>query len=53
MAGVKGLRGVTRKIGREEGRQINIWDIDHMNKIVPAFLFNMQDHRHSTADSNG
>ena len=44
MAGLKGLRGVIKKIGREEGLQLNIWDINHMNKIVPPFLFNMQEH---------
>ena len=51
MAGLKGLRGVIKKIGREEGLQLNIWDIDHMNKIVPAFIFNMQGH--TTALAHG
>ena len=43
MAGLKGLRGVIKKIGSQDGPQLNIWAIDHMNKIVPPFLFNMQD----------
>lgn len=43
MAGLCGLRGVIKKIGHQDILQLNIWDIDHMNKIVPPFLFNMQD----------
>ena len=43
-AGLKGLRGVIKKIGHQDSVQLNIWDIDHMNKIVPPFLFNMQHH---------
>ena len=43
MAGLHALRGVVKKIGHQEGLQLNIWDIDHMNKIVPPFLFNMQE----------
>ena len=42
LAGLKGLRGVIIKIGHQDSVQLNIWDIDHMNKIVPPFLFNMQ-----------
>lgn len=42
LAGLKGLRGVIKKIGHQDSVQLNIWDIDHMNKIVPPFLFNMQ-----------
>ncbi len=45
MAGLRGLRGVVKKIGHQDGLQLNIWDIDHINKIVPPFLFNMQDSR--------
>ena len=44
LAGLKGLRGVIKKIGHHDSVQLNIWDIDHMNKIVPPFLFNMQQH---------
>lgn len=43
MAGLCGLRGVIKKIGHQDVLPLNIWDIDHMNKIVPPFLFNMQD----------
>ncbi len=43
MAGLCGLRGVIKKIGHQDGIQLNIWDIDHMNKIVPPCLFNMQE----------
>ncbi|XP_064391131.1 protein EFR3 homolog B-like [Halichondria panicea] len=49
MAGLQGLRGVIKKIGRQDNLQMNIWDLDHMNKIVPPFLFNM--HSHSVAQS--
>ena len=42
MAGLRGLRGVIKKIGHQDVLQLNIWDISHMNKIVPPFLFNMQ-----------
>ena len=42
LAGLKGLRGVIIKIGHQDSVQLNIWDVDHMNKIVPPFLFNMQ-----------
>ena len=48
LAGLKGLRGVIKKTGREEGLQLNIWDINHMNKIVPPFLFNMQEYAAAT-----
>lgn len=43
LAGLCGLRGVIKKIGHQDLLQLNIWDIDHMNKIVPPFLFNMED----------
>ena len=42
-AGLQGLQGVIKKVGRQEGLQLNIWDWDHMNKIVPAFLFILQE----------
>ena len=44
LAGLKGLRGVIKKIGHQDSVQLNVWDIYHMNKIVPPFLFNMQQH---------
>ena len=43
MAGLCGLRGVIKKIGHQDVLQLNIWDLNHMNKIVPPFLFNMQE----------
>ncbi|XP_064391067.1 protein EFR3 homolog B-like [Halichondria panicea] len=49
MAGLQRLRGVIKKIGRQDNLQMNIWDLGHMNKIVPPFLFNM--HSHSVAQS--
>ena len=42
-AGLQGLQGVINKVGKQEGLQLNIWDWDHMNKIVPAFLFILQE----------
>ena len=56
LAGLKGLRAVIKKIGRQDGVQLNIWDIDHMNKIVPPFLFNMQQgwqQRHERREQGG
>ena len=52
LSGLKGLRGVIKKIGRQDSVQLNIWDIDHMNKIVPPFLFNMQ-HQWQERQSSG
>ena len=31
------------KVGAEGGA---MWESDHLHKIVPAFLMNMQDHAH-------
>lgn len=41
MAGIKGLQGVVRKTVNDE-LQANIWDPQHMDKIVPSLLFNLQ-----------
>lgn len=41
MAGIKGLQGVVRKTVKDE-LQANIWDPQHMDKIVPSLLFNLQ-----------
>lgn len=41
-AGIKGLRGVVRKTVGDE-LQANIWEKQHMEKIVPSLLFNMHD----------
>lgn len=39
--GVGGLQGVIRKTVSDE-LQVNIWDKQHMDKIVPSLLINMQ-----------
>ncbi|XP_052009535.1 protein EFR3 homolog B-like isoform X2 [Xyrauchen texanus] len=41
MAGIRGLQGVVRKTVNDE-LQANIWDPQHMEKIVPSLLFNLQ-----------
>lgn len=41
MSGIKGLQGVVRKTVNDE-LQANIWEPQHMDKIVPSLLFNLQ-----------
>ncbi|XP_078260806.1 protein EFR3 homolog B-like isoform X2 [Rhinoraja longicauda] len=41
MSGIKGLQGVVRKTVSDE-LQANIWEPQHMDKIVPSLLFNLQ-----------
>uniref|UniRef100_A0ACB8G972 Protein EFR3 B n=1 Tax=Sphaerodactylus townsendi TaxID=933632 RepID=A0ACB8G972_9SAUR len=41
MSGIKGLQGVVRKTVNDE-LQANIWDPQHMDKIVPSLLYNLQ-----------
>ncbi|XP_059622493.1 protein EFR3 homolog cmp44E isoform X1 [Phlebotomus argentipes] len=41
MAGIKGLQGVIRKTVSDDLVE-NIWEKQHMDKIVPSLLFNMQ-----------
>ncbi|XP_031627177.1 protein EFR3 homolog cmp44E isoform X2 [Contarinia nasturtii] len=41
VAGIKGLQGVIRKTVSDDLVE-NIWDKQHMEKIVPSLLFNMQ-----------
>lgn len=41
MAGIKGLQGVIRKTVSDDLVE-NIWERQHMEKIVPSLLFNMQ-----------
>ncbi|XP_056283912.1 protein EFR3 homolog B isoform X3 [Pseudoliparis swirei] len=41
ISGIKGLQGVVRKTVNDE-LQANIWDPQHMDKIVPSLLFNLQ-----------
>lgn len=40
MAGIKGLQGVIRKTVSDDLVE-NIWEKQHMEKIVPSLLFNM------------
>uniref|UniRef100_A0A8C9TAC6 EFR3 homolog B n=2 Tax=Scleropages formosus TaxID=113540 RepID=A0A8C9TAC6_SCLFO len=42
IAGIRGLQGVVRKTVNDE-LQANIWDPQHMDKIVPSLLFNLQE----------
>uniref|UniRef100_A0A8K9X610 EFR3 homolog Ba (S. cerevisiae) n=1 Tax=Oncorhynchus mykiss TaxID=8022 RepID=A0A8K9X610_ONCMY len=49
MAGIRGLQGVVRKTVRDE-LQANIWERQHMDKIVPSLLFNLQDPTDSPAE---
>ncbi|KRG04806.1 protein EFR3 homolog cmp44E isoform X2 [Drosophila mojavensis] len=41
LAGIKGLQGVIRKTVSDDLVE-NIWEAQHMEKIVPSLLFNMQ-----------
>ncbi|XP_064557384.1 protein EFR3 homolog B-like, partial [Zonotrichia leucophrys gambelii] len=49
MSGIRGLQGVVRKTVNDE-LQANIWEPQHMDKIVPSLLFNLQ-HAHSRCPS--
>ena len=42
IAGLNGLRGVIRKTVSDD-LQLDIWNDQHMEKIVPSLLFNMQE----------
>ncbi|XP_029687482.1 protein EFR3 homolog A isoform X1 [Takifugu rubripes] len=42
VAGIRGLQGVVRKTVNDELQAI-IWEPQHMDKLVPSMLFNMQD----------
>ncbi|XP_044540239.1 protein EFR3 homolog A [Gracilinanus agilis] len=41
VAGIRGIQGVVRKTVNDE-LQATIWEPQHMDKIVPSLLFNMQ-----------
>ncbi|CAH2285945.1 EFR3 homolog A isoform X1 [Pelobates cultripes] len=41
IAGIKGIQGVVRKTVNDELRA-TIWEPQHMDKIVPSLIFNMQ-----------
>ncbi|KAJ8039272.1 Protein EFR3-like B [Holothuria leucospilota] len=42
VAGLKGLRGIVKKTVSDD-LQYNIWEKQNMDKIIPSFLFNMQE----------
>lgn len=42
LAGLNGIKGVVRKTVTDD-LQVDIWDKNHMDKIVPSLLYNMQD----------
>jgi hypothetical protein len=50
VAGLRGLRGVVRKTVGDD-LQSNIWQRQHMEKIVPSILYNLHDK--SNADRTG
>uniref|UniRef100_A0A8C1NHK0 Protein EFR3 homolog A n=2 Tax=Cyprinus carpio TaxID=7962 RepID=A0A8C1NHK0_CYPCA len=45
-SGIKGLQGVVRKTVNDELQAI-IWEPQHMDKLIPSMLFNMQDNEDS------
>uniref|UniRef100_A0A9R1SLY5 Protein EFR3 homolog A n=2 Tax=Cyprinus carpio TaxID=7962 RepID=A0A9R1SLY5_CYPCA len=49
VAGIKGLQGVVRKTVNDELQAI-IWEPQHMDKLIPSMLFNMQDNEDSESD---
>uniref|UniRef100_A0A8B9KED5 EFR3 homolog A (S. cerevisiae) n=1 Tax=Astyanax mexicanus TaxID=7994 RepID=A0A8B9KED5_ASTMX len=49
VAGIKGLQGVVRKTVNDELQAI-IWEPQHMDKLIPSMLFNMQDNDDSDRD---
>lgn len=42
VAGIRGLQGVVRKTVNDELQAI-IWEPQHMDKLIPSMLFNMQE----------
>ncbi|KPJ00758.1 Protein EFR3-like cmp44E [Papilio xuthus] len=51
LAGIQGLQGVIRKTVSDDLVE-NIWEAQHMDKIVPSLLYNMQDLAHRMCHSN-
>ncbi|XP_054275063.1 protein EFR3 homolog cmp44E isoform X2 [Macrosteles quadrilineatus] len=51
LAGIKGLQGVIRKTVSDDLVE-NIWEAQHMDKIVPSLLYNMQDSRYLEREAN-
>ena len=50
--GVRGLRGVIRKTVSDE-LQVNIWEKQHMDKIVPSLLYTMQNNPNKHLSEDG
>uniref|UniRef100_H2YCV4 Uncharacterized protein n=1 Tax=Ciona savignyi TaxID=51511 RepID=H2YCV4_CIOSA len=50
--GIRGLRGVIRKTVTDE-LQVNIWEKQHMDKIIPSLLYSMQDDPDSSLTEEG
>ena len=44
VSGLRGVQGVVRKTASDD-LQTDIWESQHMEKIVPSLLFNMHDSR--------
>uniref|UniRef100_A0A8C5H468 Protein EFR3 homolog A n=1 Tax=Gouania willdenowi TaxID=441366 RepID=A0A8C5H468_GOUWI len=51
VAGIKGLQGVVRKTVNDELQAI-IWEPQHMDKLIPSMLFNMQDRTIQDGEEN-
>uniref|UniRef100_A0A673BV39 Protein EFR3 homolog A n=1 Tax=Sphaeramia orbicularis TaxID=375764 RepID=A0A673BV39_9TELE len=51
VAGIKGLQGVVRKTVNDELQAI-IWEPQHMDKLIPSMLFNMQDRSGQDGEEN-
>uniref|UniRef100_A0A4W6CK45 Protein EFR3 homolog A n=1 Tax=Lates calcarifer TaxID=8187 RepID=A0A4W6CK45_LATCA len=51
VAGIKGLQGVVRKTVNDELQAI-IWEPQHMDKLIPSMLFNMQDRTGQDGEEN-
>uniref|UniRef100_A0A1B6CQ90 Protein EFR3 homolog cmp44E n=1 Tax=Clastoptera arizonana TaxID=38151 RepID=A0A1B6CQ90_9HEMI len=51
LAGIKGLQGVIRKTVSDDLVE-NIWEAQHMDKIVPSLLYNMQDSRYLETEAS-
>ncbi|XP_074520433.1 LOW QUALITY PROTEIN: protein EFR3 homolog B-like [Halichoeres trimaculatus] len=50
VSGIRGLQGVVRKTVDDE-LQANIWELRHMEQIVPALLVNLQQHTQADSES--
>ena len=50
--GVRGIRGVIRKTVTDE-LQVNIWEKQHMDKLIPSLLFTMQNHSDKLLHEDG